>query len=151
MSGNGTVMTAEDRLAVHDIVARYFAALDIERDLEAVLDCFTPDGILDYSDLGVAVFRGPEEMRGFFTAVLANSLWQIHLITNFHVKSATKDAAKAGCYLIGKAHHRGGNPIEITGGCDVECARVDGEWKISRIREFPVVPLDGPVANDLSL
>ena len=51
----------EDRLAIHELLARYSHAID-GRDYEAWVGCFTPDGVL-HSAMGVS--SGHDELRLF--------------------------------------------------------------------------------------
>jgi hypothetical protein len=56
-------LTAEDRLEIHDLCARYYITTD-EADVDGFMKCWTEDtDILFESEFGT--FRGPEQIRAF--------------------------------------------------------------------------------------
>jgi hypothetical protein len=53
------MLTAEDRLAIHELLALYGHVID-ERQFSRVDELFTPDARYDVSDFGQGVHHGPE-------------------------------------------------------------------------------------------
>ena len=56
--GQGKTPSIEDRLAIHDLLARYAWALDTG-DVDGMIDCFTPDGVVIED-----VFEDPDIWEG---------------------------------------------------------------------------------------
>ncbi len=63
-------IAVEDRLDIHDLIARYAWALDVG-DADAYLDCFMADAIMEHHPPGKV--QGREEIRG-----LVHFLWYEH-------------------------------------------------------------------------
>jgi len=65
MTGNenqSMALTAEDKLEIHELIARYNRAVD-GGDAEGWVATFTPDGV--FQSLLVGVHRGHDELRAF--------------------------------------------------------------------------------------
>ena len=93
-----TLRALADRAAIHDLLTRYFLALD-RKDWAAVTACFTPDADCDYG-----VFRGD---TAFAVDCIRRGVAQfdhtMHCGSNLHVV-LDGDAANAECYAV--CHHR---------------------------------------------
>ncbi|HLF71011.1 MAG TPA: nuclear transport factor 2 family protein [Dehalococcoidia bacterium] len=61
-------MTAEDRVGVMDLFARYARAIDTG-DLETYVGNFLPDGVIEYD--GTETYRGRDAIRGWLTTLFA--------------------------------------------------------------------------------
>lgn len=87
---------ADDRQDLLDLVARYAQAVD-GRDVDALIECFNPDGRLTFVSTG-AVLVGHEAIRQFFneafTGLMASATSaSTHLMTNTLVKFRGEDEA----------------------------------------------------------
>lgn len=134
-----TMGTVADRLAITDVVTRYFMAID-RRDWRRLRGCFTDDveGIYE----GVRVAGGVDRIMDFFTGrsdvrfplEIVDLRSSMHVIGN-HVAEVTGDRATAETYAY--AHlidSPPAGPRLRTRGLryldDLE--RVDGRWLIRR-------------------
>ncbi|MFY1638049.1 nuclear transport factor 2 family protein [Solwaraspora sp. WMMB335] len=133
-----TVHTA-DRMAIADVVTRYFMAID-RRDWTRLRSCFTDDveGVYE----GVRVAGGADRIMDFFTGVsphrfpleIVDLRASMHFIGN-HYAQVTQDRAVAETYA--QAHlidHPAGGPRMRTRGLRYldELVRIDGRWLIRR-------------------
>lgn len=127
----------EDELAVRELFARYYRALDVG-DTEGYLDCYAPDGeAIEEGDNGIEVRKGRDEIRKLVLRFheRADFPGHQHLFANlifdpdpdapgrWIVRSyawATINRPPAPPHLHWCGHVR-----------DV-VAKVDGEWKIAR-------------------
>ncbi|WFE28097.1 nuclear transport factor 2 family protein [Solwaraspora sp. WMMD791] len=128
-----------DRLAIADVVNRYFMAID-SRDWDRLRSCFTPDveGIYE----GVRVAGGIEQIMAFFTGrspvrfplEIVDLRASMHFIGN-HYAEVTGDRAVAQTYAQAHLIDRPATgPRMRTRGLRYldELVRVDGRWLISR-------------------
>ncbi len=88
----------EDRAAIHDLFTRYCCALD-NGEIEAVVDCFTVDAILNSPVVDIS---GRDEIRAFagrFAAQRAAGTQFRHIFSNIAV-TITENRAAASAYLL---------------------------------------------------
>ena len=69
-----------DRLEIHEILARYSDALD-RRDWDAIRRVFTPDALIDYTEMG-GVRGGINEVIDFLQSAMGIFSGYQHLISN---------------------------------------------------------------------
>ena len=67
---SAAALTAEDRLEIQELIARYNRAVD-GGDADGWVDTFTPDGV--FESLLVGVHRGHDELRAFADDFVAGS------------------------------------------------------------------------------
>jgi hypothetical protein len=120
-----------DRLDIIELHHRYAWALD-QRDWSMLEGCFTPDGGVDYGDLG-GEFRGATEIAAFCRQALEGLDASQHLIGNTMIE-LSGDRATATCYF--QAQHvfsgaRGGDTYIVAGTYTDVLARDDGGWRIA--------------------
>ena len=133
-------LTAQDRFALADLVARYAHAVD-GRDLQGVVKCFAPDGRLEFASSGI-VLDGRAAIEEFFGkafsgSMLGGSAASTHLMGNTMVTrvepAGTSIVTSAVAYLAtsGVVEHAG----TVTGRVVVRgltytdrCGRIDGRW-----------------------
>jgi uncharacterized protein (TIGR02246 family) len=125
----------EDRLAIHELIARYSHAID-GGDYEAWVDCFTPDAVF-HSALGVST--GHEEIRAFarnYETSRARMPNARHYMTNI---AAEVDGDEATCrsYVIITTSEPRGVRIHFTGQYDDRLVKLDGAWKFRERRGIP--------------
>ncbi|MFV2020164.1 nuclear transport factor 2 family protein [Micromonospora sp. LOL_023] len=132
-------MQTADRLAVADVVNRYFMAID-RRDWARLRSCFTDD--VEGSYEGVRVAGGVDQIMAFFTGrssfrfplEIVDLRASMHFMGNHHAE-VTGDRAVAETYALAHLIDRpAGAPRMRTRGLRYldELVRVDGRWLISR-------------------
>lgn len=120
-------LTAEDRVAMIELVSRYNHAVD-GRDAQSWADTFTQDGVFR--------MQGRDEIRGRAALVaMVESLGAPgarHWTTNF-VIDGDGDYADMQVDLVVVR----GSRVLATGRYDNTMQRVDGEWRFARRDYFP--------------
>ncbi|MPZ99950.1 MAG: nuclear transport factor 2 family protein [Dehalococcoidia bacterium] len=120
-------LSADDRLAILDLAARYNHAID-GGDASGWASTFTSDGI----------FVSREEVTGTdalvaFARNFAQNLPGARHWTNNHVIEGDGDAATHSCYLqLLNVAAEGGARVISTGTYRDQLTKVDGSWKFSR-------------------
>jgi len=142
------IQDIEDRAALEHVLQRYYAAVDSMRDVEGLLDCFTPDAVFDVEDLGLPVCRGHEEIRRFFTGVFDETRYHVHHVTNFRISRLAGDEATGHGYVFAKAEGRNGVKVVVHCRYDIEYVRTRTGWKMRVFDEDAAIPLGGEV-NEL--
>lgn len=122
-------LTADDRLEIMDLLARYAHAMD-GTDPEAFLACFIPDAEMD---IGYRTVKGEVEMRDFadYFAAKPGRPWYHH-ITTIAIEGDA-EGARSRCYMLmtdldeeGRTRHAG---------CCIyfdEFVKQDGRWLMAR-------------------
>lgn len=137
----------EDRAAIEDVLLRYYAAVDTLSDMDGLLDCFTPDAVFDVADLGLAAYRGHDEIRHFFAGVFSDTAYHCHHVTNFTIQRIEGDSARARGYVIGKAEGKSGFKVFVHCCYDIDYVRTAEGWKISLFDEDSLTPLGTEVSE----
>ena len=88
-------LSADDRLAIHEILATYCHALDLGR-WEEFAGLFTDDCRLDFGSL-MGVYEGREGVRRFSERIQSLGLFMRHYTTNVVVRGDGERAREAGC------------------------------------------------------
>lgn len=126
-----TKVPVEDRIALQDLMTDYCYAVDKLTDLPELLDLFTDDAVLDFSDIGLKAMPGKERFREFYENVFTGMTHHTHYISNFRVASYTGDAAVMNAYVDGLGRSEDGNTVEVHVRYRMDCVRVADEWKIN--------------------
>jgi hypothetical protein len=144
-------LTAQDRIELHELMAHYAHAVDVDGREEDLYEIFTPDAVLDSSLTGV--FSGRDGLRQFAQVVAGLRSGRIgrHLITNVRVRGDSARAEIKAYYLqistplspqrpVAEGAARG---TELTNGGHYDCVAVkrDGRWWLQR----RTVRVDGSV------
>lgn len=124
-----------DRLEIQDLIARYAHAID-DQDWDALDRVFTPDAIIDYSELGGA--KGNRaETKAYLAQAMPNFSAFQHLSTTTRL-DIDGDRAKARTILFNPMvmPHEGREQVFFIGlwYCD-ELARTPEGWRITHRRE----------------
>lgn len=127
----------EDELEIGQLRARYCHLLD-DRDWDAFIDLFTPDG----SFIGLAEVKGRDDLMEFFSQTvpsLAEGFW--HFCTNGTVE-LDGDRATGRISMEYLSVTKGVSFVSA-GHYDDEMVRVDGRWKFKsrRITFYYYAPL----------
>lgn len=141
-------LTALDRLAIHEVLARYAWALDTG-DEEAFVACFVPDAEIvwdvfeepgvwrGHAALGrfIAYFRGRPESAG-----------RQHHVSNVVIEP-TAHGARASAYVLVALHEAGAPRVNVMGYYEDELAPWDDGWRLVRriIRDW-----SGPVLRRIA-
>jgi len=124
-----------DRLEIQDLIARYAHAID-DQDWDALDRVFTPDAVIDYTDLGGAKGSRAETKAYLAQAMPAFSAFQ-HLSTTTKL-DITGDTAKARTILFNPMvmQHEGEERVFFIGlwYCD-DLVRTEDGWRIAHRRE----------------
>ncbi|MBW2367568.1 MAG: nuclear transport factor 2 family protein [Deltaproteobacteria bacterium] len=137
---------ATDRLAIHELIARYAWTFD-EGDVEGFVNLFTEDGIFESNIFIGKSIKGRETVRAFcqyMQQVFAKTKIQIrHRLTNIVIDSLGGGKAKARYYLLDvmsnpddptKTPYGGVVPFHATQGVyKSEMVKVNGKWLFSRV------------------
>jgi len=121
----------EDRIALQDMMTEYCYAVDKLTDLDDLLDLFTDDAVLDFSDIGLPAMPGKERFREFYQAVFADMSHHQHYISNFRVSSYSGDAAVMTAYVQGLGRSNDGNTVLVHVRYRMDFVKVNGAWKCS--------------------
>lgn len=152
-------MSVEDRLerleahlAVRDLRAKYCYAVD-ERDWDGFYDLFTADPVLDFGGMGV--YEGREGLERFASEFVEGRLrGSAHLLANPLVDVDVDDQVSTGrWYVNSPITFADGTGAWRLGRYDDEYRRVDGDWRIARMRLRFVyaADYDGAAWSDLRL
>jgi hypothetical protein len=133
-----TEPSTADRLAIHELVARYCHCIDRGR-WDELVDLFTADCCLDLSQV-LGRYEGRDGLRQFADTMRPLGLFMRHFVTNV-VVHIDGDSARAESYVIAMTG-AAGKPQQATGFYDDEFVKRDGGWLFQRRR----LTLDVPAA-----
>jgi len=125
----------EDRFAISDLFVRYTTALD-HGDVETVVDCFSPDAVLESPVIGR--ISGREAIRAFaerFAAQLASRVQFRHFVTNI-AAAIDGDRATATAYLLVVISNDGSHRTLPPGRYECEAVKQNGIWRFARRTVF---------------
>jgi hypothetical protein len=124
-----TQLSAEDRLAIGELLAAYCSAIDLGR-WETLPELFTDDCRLDFGAT-MGVHEGREGLRAFADALRSAGIRMRHYVTNV-VVSGDGDRARAECYVLAFVGEPG-SLSQTTGRYEDELVKRGGRWAI-RVR-----------------
>jgi hypothetical protein len=142
MSGDTTVLCAEDRWEISDVLARYCVALD-GRSLEDLDSVFTKDLVWDYGNFGSGT--GVESLRQMIADALTPIGATQHSMSATQLVTPTVDGVTVRSYIL--AQHvrygaRAGHLFMVAGWYFDDLVRTDNGWRINR-RVYENVWLEG--------
>lgn len=132
----------EDELAIRRIIVEYAVRLDA-RDLDGYLDLFASEGVWQVGD---TVRRGREEIREMLVGIYGNPDVEPYGYEGFRTVSNVQidvdgDRATARSRHLTLVRGERGNPTPILSGLyEDEFIRENGEWKILRRVDHPIMP-----------
>lgn len=143
-----TGMTAEDRLDILDLFARYAWAYDCS-DAEAYAGTFAPDGVLVGGQLRVQGRPAIREAIKAFFEMRGTSLWQHY---NDHLRMQGNDReCTVWSYWAVLEHHRPDRfGVGRLGHYFSRCVKVDGRWCFKERAFYAELP-DGLPWNNPAL
>ena len=137
-----TPLTAEDKLDIHELAARYARAVD-SREAEAWADTFTPDGV--FESMRVGTHRGRDALVKFATEFWTGpdcAQWRggQHWVGNIIIEGS-REEAQLFCYHI-MFMPRGPDQVEavIMAAHDDRLTIHDGRWRFKRRKVLPWPP-----------
>jgi hypothetical protein len=122
-------LSADDRLAIQDIIAIYCHALDLGR-WEEFRGLFTADCRLDFGSL-MGVYEGAEGVHRFTERMQSLGLFMRHYTTNV-VLRGDGERARAESYVLAITGSPGAS-LTTTGRYEDEFVKVSGGWRL-RVR-----------------
>ena len=132
----------EDELAIRRIPTEYARALD-ERDFDAYVGLFAKNG--QWIN-GKTVKKGPEEIRQLLVGIFGTpqpgfvNMKSMEVVSNIDVK-IDGDHATGTCLHVLLRRTADGTPMPaLTGRYEDEYIRENGEWKILRRVDKPIMP-----------
>jgi uncharacterized protein (TIGR02246 family) len=116
-------ISAADRLAVHELVARYAWALDTS-DADLMASVFTPDGSFTGD---VATYSGHAQLRAWVASRSAELRATQHVVSNLMLR-AVADAIeeRSLCLIVGPAGGHFG--VQSSGYYEGRVVQHDGTW-----------------------
>lgn len=125
-------LSADDRLAIHDLVSRYCWALDTG-DVDAFIACFCEDGALVWGAFDMPLrWQGAAALRHFasFLRDQPSTAGRQHHVTNLLIEP-DGDGVR-GKAFVAVALRQGDGPhlLNVMGWYEDRFRREDGEWKI---------------------
>ena len=120
-------LTADDRLAILDLIARYNRLAD-DRDVEGTVELYTADGYI-HGDFATA--PGHDGMRADLPAIFAmEGTLKRHISTNHIVEGDGEQATVRSMLLVveGETLPAVGATADITD----ELIKQDGQWRVAR-------------------
>ncbi len=141
--------TAEDQIAVQQVIARYAWALDTG-DVEGFVGCFCTDGTLVWDAFEEPhSWRGADALRHFarFFAALPSSAGRQHHVSNIVITPATEGLdAKSYC-LVALRQGDGPHALHVMGWYQDRFRQENGEW---RLAERVIRDWSGPILKDFA-
>jgi SnoaL-like domain len=145
-------LTAEDRLGIHDCIARYAWSLDTG-DAAGFVACFARDGELvwDVFD-SPGCWRGPDALRRFIDYFRGRpeSAGRQHHVSNLLI-TGNADLAYARSYVfVALRDGHGPHRLNVMGYYEDELLREAGGWRLQRrvIRDWSGLVLAGIAGQD---
>ena len=143
-------ISAADRVAIHEVIARYAWALDTG-DVEGFIACFSHDGRLVWD-----AFEQPQSWQGaaalrhfanFFRAI-PSSAGRQHHVSNIVVTPAEDGTATARSYaMVALRQGDGPHALHVMGWYEDTLRQEDGEW---RLAERVIRDWSGPILKDFA-
>jgi hypothetical protein len=123
-------LTADDRLAIAEILASYCHAIDHGR-WDELPTLFSDDCRLDFGEV-MGVFEGHDGVRRFAETLRGIGLFMRHYTTNLVVRG-DGERAHADSYVLAFTG-RAGSRTQATGRYEDDLVKVSGRWRIRERR-----------------
>lgn len=134
-------ITIEERIALQDFMTDYCYAVDNLTDLDALVNLFTEDAVLDFSDIGLPLMSGRADVESFFRNVFADMTHHQHYIGNFRVEAFSGDSAAMVAYVQGLGRAKDGNKVHVHVRYHMDCVKRDAGWKCRRFQITGAMPM----------
>jgi uncharacterized protein (TIGR02246 family) len=133
---------AEDQLAIERVITDYSKFLDA-RDYDSYAGLFARDGVWQ---TGTTVRRGAAEIKAMLVGLFGTppagfvNAGDYHLVSNIEVNVVGDRATARSRHLLVMRGPDGSPTPELAGFYEDELVREDGQWKIARRVDNPVMP-----------
>lgn len=134
------IQRVEDQLALQELIHTYCIHIDEAKDVDAIVDCFVNDAVLDLSGLGLPVVTGHQDIREFFISVLAGTECNAHFSSNFRINRLEQDEADCQSYVHAVGTAKDGSDILVYAKHQYRCVRTAIGWKIKHFSEPYLLP-----------
>src|SRR5262249_16555080 len=131
-------LSADDRLAIHDLLARSCPVIDfgLWDDFPSL---FTTGCVVDFGEL-MGGHEGHEGVRRLGGMIGGTGLFMRHLVTNVMIEKAAADRAETFCYILALTGSGPASLMPTTGRYEDEVVKRDGRWLIRRRRAVIETP-----------
>jgi len=129
-------LSAEDRLAIAEVVGAYCHAIDLGR-WDELCTMFTADGRLDMGQV-MGVYEGHAGLRKFGDTLKATGIFMRHYTTNLVIRG-DGERARAECYVLA-ATGQPGDLHQTTGRYEDDFVKQNGRWLLRSRRVLLDVP-----------
>lgn len=121
------MLTADDRLAILEVIARYNRAAD-ERDVDATVELYTPDGVIE-GDMATA--PGHDGLRSGLPKLFEmEGTLKRHISTNHIIEGDGSRATVRSMLVVLEAESS--PSVGATADVADELRKADGVWKLAR-------------------
>ena len=152
LSSEQRLRRAEDTLAIQRVITDYAARLDAH-DFDGYAALFAKDGTWQ---TGQTVRQGPSEIRAMLVGLYGEpskdfvNAGSYHLVSNIEVDVDGDKAAARSRHLL-MMRGPGGQPMPaLAGYYEDQFVREDGQWKIFRRVDHPVMPTAAEWAKEMA-
>ncbi|MGD0698264.1 MAG: nuclear transport factor 2 family protein [Trebonia sp.] len=131
-----TRRTAEDTLAIQEVVAAYGHAID-DRDWDALSSLITDDVVIDYRnhDVEPPVGNGPYRGRGQILAALSGELMNAHPVQHILVSHLIQEVGDDEVMVRSKGLFPVGTDFRVANvGYRIGVRRTPDGWRIANLR-----------------
>ncbi len=142
-----TRIPVEERLALQDLMIDYCYAVDKLTDVEELLDLFTDDAVLDFSDIGLPAMSGKPEFKRFYDNVFADMSHHTHYVSNFRIEDYDGDTGTVRAYVHGLGRAHDGNEVVVHVRYRMECVKAGADWKCRRYEITQGMPPPGSLSE----
>ena len=125
-------ISLEERIALQDLMTDYCYAVDQLTDVDELLDLFTDDAVLDFTDIGLATMHGRPALKDFYDGVFAGMSHHQHYISNFRLEAFSGDTATMRAYVQGLGRAIDGNEVHVHVRYRMDCVKTEAGWKCSK-------------------
>ena len=127
--------------ALCNLMTEYTYAVDAIAAPENVVDLFTDDAVIDFSDVAFPKMEGKDAIRAFYTGLTENMAHEFHMPANFRADSWDGSVGAITAYVMGMGRAKDGTAVNVQVRYRMECVRVDGAWKCRHFSLKNMMPL----------
>jgi len=132
-----TPLTADDRLAIVDLLARYCRCIDFKR-WDEITSFFTPDCVVDFGKV-MGMHEGHEGVRRMAEMIGGTGLMMRHYSTNVMIEG-DGEHVDVTSYVLAFTGTAAGSLMPTTGRYEDALVKRDGRWLIRRRRGIIEMP-----------
>jgi len=126
-----------------DLMVDYTNGVDAIAEPEKVVDLFTDDVVIDFSDVQFPKMEGKDAVRAFYTGLTENMAHEFHMPANFRAESWDGEVGVLTAYVMGMGRAKDGTAIDVQVVYRMECVEVAGAWKCRHFSLKCMMPIGG--------